>query len=95
MKIIAIEKELKHISGDSAAALYKAEARQVYALYLRDALREIYFTEEHCAVIMLECANIEEAKQLLDTLPLVQSGVIAFDLHELHPYNGYGRLMRE
>ncbi len=94
MKIIAIEKELTQIAGDDAAALYKAEARQVYALYLRDALREIYLTEEHCAIIMLECADMEEAKQLLDTLPLVQAGVIAFNLHELHPYRGYGRLMQ-
>jgi hypothetical protein len=94
VKIIAIEKELKHISGESAAALYKAEARQVYALYLRNTLREIYLTEQHCAVIMLECSGLDEAKQLLDTLPLVQSGVIAFDLHELHPYKGYGRLMQ-
>ena len=95
MKIIAVEKELKPISGDGAAALYREEAKQVYALYLRDALREIYLTEERCAIIILECAGLDEAKQLLDTLPLVQSGVIAFDFHELHPYKGYGRLMQE
>ena len=95
MKIIAIEKELQSVSGDSVAALYKAEARQVYALYLQDALREIYLTEQHCAIIVLECADMDEARQLLDTLPLVQSGVIAFDVHELHPYKGYGRLMQE
>ncbi len=95
MKIIAIEKELKSVSGDNAAALYRAEAKQVYSLYLRDALREIYLTEQHCAIIILECADMKEAKQLLATLPLVQSGTIVFDLHELHPYKGYGRLMEE
>lgn len=95
MKIIAIEKELKHISGDAAAALYREEARRVYALYLQNALREIYLTEAHCAIIVLECADMEEARQLLDTLPLVQAGVIAFELHELQPYKGYGRLMQE
>ncbi|HPJ02128.1 MAG TPA: hypothetical protein PKU80_04755 [Candidatus Limiplasma sp.] len=95
MKIIAIEKELQSISGGSAAALYKAEARQVYALYLQGALREIYLTEQHCAIIILECTGLEEAKLLLATLPLVQSGVITFDVHELRPYMGYGRLMKE
>jgi hypothetical protein len=95
MKIIAIEKELKQLPGNSAAEAYQQEARQVYSLYLNDALREIYLTEQHCAIIILECADTDTAKQLLDTLPLVQAGVIAFDVHELLPYRGYGRLMRE
>lgn len=95
MKIIAIERELRQLSGDSAAALYKAEARQVYALYLRDALREIYLTEENCAVVILECSGLDEAKQLLATLPLVQSGIIEFELHKLLPYRGFGRLMEQ
>lgn len=93
MKIIAIERELKALPGDSAAELYKNEAKQVYALYLKDVLREIYLTEARCAVIVLECESLEHAEQALATLPLVQSGAIAFDVHELHPYRGYGRLM--
>ena len=95
MKIIAIEKELKQISGGSAAEVYKNEAKRVYALYLSDTLREIYLTEEHCAILILECEGLDAVKQLLDALPLVQSGVIAFDVHELRPYRGYGRLMQE
>ena len=94
MKIIAIERELKSLT-ESAAETYQNEARHVYALYLKDVLREIYMTEAHCAVIILECESLKQAKQTLDTLPLVQAGAIAFDVHELHPYGGYGRLMRE
>lgn len=95
MKIIAIEKELKSLSGDSAAEVYKNEARRVYSLYLDDVLREIYLTEEHCAILVLECESINAAKQLLNTLPLVQSDAIAFDVHELRPYRGYSRLIQE
>ncbi|MBN1777751.1 MAG: hypothetical protein JW811_06470 [Clostridiales bacterium] len=95
MKIIAIEKELKHISGDGAAEVYKNEARHVYSLYLADALREIYLTEKHCAVIILECEDLDHAQRLLSALPLVQAGVIAFEVHALLPYRGYGRLMQE
>jgi hypothetical protein len=95
MKIIAIEKELKQIPGDAAAEMYKSEAKQVYSLYLKDALREIYLTGEHTAVIVLECADTDEARRILATLPLAQAGIIAFEVHELRPYKGYGRLMRE
>ncbi len=95
MKIIAMERELKTLSGSSAADLYKSEARQVYALYLKELVREIYLTEAHCAILVLECESLGQAEQALATLPLVQSGVIAFDVHELHPYRGYGRLMKE
>ena len=95
MKIIAIEKELKKIPGDGVAETYKNEAKQVYALYLDDTLREIYLTERHTAVIVLDCADIEHAQRILNTLPLVQAGFIAFEVHALLPYKGYGRLMRE
>jgi hypothetical protein len=95
MKIIAIERELKTPPGNSATELYKQEAKQVYTLYLQEMIREIYMTEAYCAILVLECESLEQARQALDTLPLVQSGMIAFDVHELHPYPGYGRLMKE
>ena len=94
MKILAIEKELAAQAGENAAELYKQEARRVYALYLEGALREIYLNEANCAVLVLECESPEAAQGLLATLPLVQAGIIAFDVHELRPYRGYGRLMQ-
>jgi hypothetical protein len=95
MKIIAVERELRSVPLDEAAAVYRAEAAHVYALYTADAVREIYLTEERCAVLVLECESIEQAKEILAGFPLVKGGFIAFDVHELRPYRGYGRLMRE
>lgn len=95
MKIIALERELQSVSGDGAAALYREEARHVFSRYKEGVVREIYLTEQHCAVIILECETVQGAKQILDGFPLVQAGVIAFDVHELRPYPGYGRLMQE
>jgi hypothetical protein len=94
MKILAIEKELNPLSGSNVADVYRDEARRVYALYLEGALREIYLTEVNCAVLVLECESLEAAHGLLQTLPLVLAGAIAFDVHELRPYRGYGRLMQ-
>jgi len=41
---------------------------------------------------MLECADADEARAVLDTLPLVQAGLIAFDVWPLVPYSGFARL---
>ncbi len=60
-----------------------------------DSLREIYFNDKHCAVIILECKDKEEAKSLLDELPLVKNKVIKFKLTELKPYTGFSRLLEK
>lgn len=57
-------------------------------------MREIYFTEEHNAVLILECENLEEAKELVNKFPLVQNGLITFDLMSLNPYSGFARLFK-
>ena len=93
MKILAIENELdKNIEGN-ISELYEEEALHVYNLYKDDVIREIYFNQDKCAVIILECKNIEEAKSIIDGFPLVQAGLIEFAFHALTPYTGYDRLI--
>jgi hypothetical protein len=45
------------------------------------------------AVVMLECASEAEAASHLATLPLVQEGLITFDVMALCPYDGFDRLL--
>jgi len=93
MKILAIEIEVPGADWSGADALLKEEARHVYGLYLSGVVREIYFTEAHEALIILECADKADAERLLGEFPLVRAGLIRFTLKELHPYDGYSRLM--
>jgi len=93
MKILAIEKEIKGAKWDKVGDLLKNEARHVFELYLSDSLREIYFTENKNAVLVLESEDKMVAKKLLNSFPLVKSGKIEFEIMELRPYNGYERLM--
>lgn len=95
MRILAIEKELQTIDWANEAMTLKEEAQAVYRLMLTDKLREIYFTENKQAVLLLECENKDEAKQLLSQLPLVIKGWIDFDLTELRPYTGFSRFMEK
>ena len=93
MRLLAMETEVAGADWSGAEALLKQEARAVYALQIKDILREIWFTEDHEAVLLLECANKAEAERLLGELPLVKGGLIRFTLKELRPYDGYSRLM--
>jgi muconolactone delta-isomerase len=93
MKILALEKELSGAGEKAPKPLLEEEARQVWELQQSGVLREIYFnSNHHTAVLMLECSNIEEARQVLTSFPLVTAGLIAFEIIPLIPYDGLARL---
>ena len=94
MKILAFEKEMKDVDWNNLGDLLKDEAQHVFHLYLSDSLREIYFTENKNAILILETTDKESALNLLETLPLVKSGKIQFDIMELRPYTGYERIIK-
>jgi hypothetical protein len=93
MKILAIETELKKLNANSDKEILKDEARAVLELQQKNILREIFFDENHCVVLILECRDKNEAGNILAELPLVKSGFIQFEIKELHPYTGFSRLI--
>ena len=96
MKILAIERENPEVTAEQFRPYLKAEARRAWELYQAGLLRELYFhRDRHTAVLVLECAEEGEARAALDSLPLVQAGLIRFDLLPLIPYPGFSRLFAE
>jgi hypothetical protein len=95
MKILALERE-SSAADEAYAPHLEAEARRVLELFQGGSLREISFRlDEPRAVLVLECASEQEAEGLLATLPLVEQGLIEFELIPLRPYPGFARLFRE
>lgn len=93
MKFLALERELSNATPQAFQPLLKAEARRVWELQQSGALREVYFnSDQHTAVLVLESSDRETTRQLLASLPLVQAGLITFDLIPLVPYDGFARL---
>ena len=93
MKILAIEQEVAGLTAEDFAPHLKAEAQHVWDLYQAGTVRELYFAEpDHVAVLMLECADADEAAQILSQLPLVKAGLIHFRIMPLVPYDGFSRL---
>ncbi|MCE1165104.1 MAG: superoxide dismutase [Bacteroidetes bacterium] len=94
MKFIAIEKVILGVSQENLNPFLEEESKKVWELYKNGHLREIYFTENRDAVLILECRNKDEALDILKELPLVKNNLIEFLLNELHPYAGYERLFK-
>ena len=93
MRLIALEKENPGFSAEDFRPHLKAEAARVWELYQAETIREIYFRADVPeAVLILECADANEASAVLATLPLVKAGLITFDLIPLRPYTGFARL---
>lgn len=96
MKILAIEKETGAGTVEGFQSLSTAEARRAWELYQQGLIRELYFRQDRTnAVLMLECADLKEASELLATLPLVREGLIEFELVPLVAYPGFERLFAD
>ncbi len=97
MKILALERELPGSTADQyTPALLKAEARRAWELHQAGVIRELYFrADRREAVLVLECADVDEARSALDTLPLMRAKLIAFELIPLMAYPGFARLFAD
>lgn len=92
LKFLAVEKEIKLIPSELREEILKSEAKKVLEISRQGILSEIYFNEENCAILILNCRDRQEAIRLLDSLPLCIQGYISFELHQLNPYTGFSRL---
>lgn len=96
MKILAMEIEAEGVKPEQYRPHLKTEARRVWELYQSGTIRELYFRADRSeAVLMLECTDANEAQQTLESLPLVQEGLISFEVIPLIPYPGFARLFGE
>lgn len=93
MRILAIERELPMPVHQNLHDLLHEEAATVWELQKQGIVRDIWFTTaDRRAVIMLECPGAPAAREHLNALPLVRTGLIDFMLLELTAYDGFERL---
>jgi hypothetical protein len=94
MKVLAIEKEVPGVTDSDYEPWLEAEARKAWELHQEGLIRELYFTDDHCAVLVLEARNKTHAREIIDQLPLVQQKLIDFELLVLTAYPGFARLFK-
>jgi hypothetical protein len=94
MRILALERPVEGVTEDRfTPEIRVAEARAVWNLHQAGVIRELYFRDdETSAVLALECGNVAEADAVLASLPLVEAGLIEFEVLPLRAYSGFERL---
>jgi muconolactone delta-isomerase len=71
----------------------KAESARIWELYQSGLIRELYFRADRSeAVLVLECNDLQQVHEALETLPLVREELITFEIIPLIPYPGFARL---
>jgi len=94
MKFLALEKEMQGVKDDDYTPFLEAEARKAWELQQEGLIRELYFTDDLCAVLILEALDIKHAREIIEQLPLVEQKLIDFDLITLNAYPGFARLFK-
>lgn len=96
MKILALEKDVPGIPDNAFTDdVLKQEAERAWELHQAGVIRDLYFrADRDAAVLVLECEDVTQAQAVLSTLPLVEKGLIDFELIPLTAYSGFQRLFQ-
>jgi hypothetical protein len=96
MKVLALEHDRPGATSADFAPHLEDEARAVWQMIQSGVIREIHFREHRSeAVVILEAASTQAARESLAELPLVREGLIEFEVVGLQPYPGLGRLFKD
>ena len=86
MQVLAIDKMSKHITEEELIPHLPKELAATVKLYLEEKIRTFYFRKDRPGVVfIMEAESLEEAKGMLDKLPLVELGILDFDLIPIGP----------
>jgi len=65
----------------------------LWNLQKKGVIRSIWFTKNiREAILIIEAEDSIRTKEIVDTFPLVEEGLITYDIVELVAYDGYERL---
>ena len=90
MKFIAIVHRNADFSPEEFAPLLEAESRQALTLLKEEKLREIYSRADgKGAILVLEADDEAQARAYVETLPLMQKGMLRAEIHGAKPYRAF------
>ena len=93
-KILAISKIKEGATPDKMGPHLADEVKHTLEAYLDGKVRNFWFKAGRLGVVlMLESTNEEEARRVLEELPLVVAGLVDFDTIPLQPLKPLGTLI--
>jgi muconolactone delta-isomerase len=88
--LAVIARKADQFTDEQIAEFLEPEAERVRQLYTQGILRRVFSRGDvKGAVVELECASLEEAKQILESLPFAQQKMINIEIVPLLPYRGF------
>ncbi|HEV8283084.1 MAG TPA: hypothetical protein VGQ09_02175 [Chitinophagaceae bacterium] len=95
MQILAIDKIAEGVTAEVLEPHLPEELAATVDLYLKEKIRTFYFRKDRVGVVfILECENIQEAREILSILPMVERNLLNFDLIPIGPLMPLGRLLK-
>lgn len=87
MKILCISILKPGATPEKITALLKEETAHAWRSYKQGLIREWYYrTDRPGVVLVLECADVAEARRHLDELPLMKAGLIDLEYIPVGPF---------
>ncbi len=87
MKFLVLMSDAPGSKPSDFTPLGESERIKVYELKHQGKISEIYFrSDRDDAILMLECDDLKDAKTILNSLPMVEAGLLEYDLIELRDY---------
>jgi hypothetical protein len=95
MQFLALSRRLDGTTSQMLAPLAADEARVAWQLHTEGVLRSVHMCPDRPgSALVLECGSLDEAQAMLQRLPMVRDGLIAFDVSRMLPYTGWAALFR-
>lgn len=95
MQFLALSRRCEGTTPEKLAALATAEAAAAWQLHAEGVLRSVHICPDRPgSAIVLECASLEDARIALGRLPMVNAGLIEFEVSRMLPYTGWAALFQ-
>jgi hypothetical protein len=95
MKVFALGSFAKPIPDDERKQLMSKEVPDTLKLYLDGKIDQFWFREDKPGVVFLvNAASIEAARSILEALPLVANGYLAYEYIPVGPLKPLGLLIQ-
>ena len=97
MQYLVLATTSEKIKYEEMPSLVHDEVRKVWELYKSGVIRSIHHRGDvRGVVLMLEADNKEDVEKAMESLPLVQAGLVVItNVIPLKPYLSFERLFRE
>jgi hypothetical protein len=90
---LVITHDKPNVNWKEQEQILKQEAKVLWNLQKKGIIRSIWFTKNtREAILIIEAEDSIRTKEIVDTFPLVEEGLISYDIIELVAYDGYERL---